>query len=62
MGKPKLILVKYRNYNYGKYTPKIEEISAHFDVKSINPKIAYSLHTEYSYSTVDKFLERYSVF
>jgi len=25
-------------------------VSAHFDAKSINPKIAYSLHTEYSYS------------
>lgn len=25
-------------------------MSAHFDAKSINPKIAYSLHTEYSYS------------
>jgi len=49
-GKPKLILVKYRNYDYEKYTPRIEEVPDHFDVKSINPKISYSLHTEYSYS------------
>lgn len=50
MGKPKLILVKYRNYTYGKYTPKVEEVPAHFDARPVTPKMAYSLHTEYSYS------------
>ena len=48
-----LIPVKYHKRVYPSgIIPKIEEISCHFDVSSIkpNPNMAYSLHTEYSYS------------
>ena len=48
-----LIPVKYHKRAYpNDVIPKIEEISCHFDVSSIkpNPNMAFSLHTEYSFS------------
>ena len=48
-----LIPVKYHKRAYPNgVIPKIEEISCHFDVSSIkpNPNMAFSLHTEYSFS------------
>ncbi|MBY9006132.1 MAG: hypothetical protein KGD63_05195 [Candidatus Lokiarchaeota archaeon] len=44
-----LIPIKYGKKDYPQgIIPKIEEIPAHFDVKSINPSMNCSLHTEYS--------------
>lgn len=44
------ILVEYNGLAYPKgYTPVVQEVAAHFDKESIEPKGAYSLHTEYSY-------------
>lgn len=45
-----LIPVKYNNRGYpSNITPKIQEVAGHFDKKRIAPKLAYSLHTEYSF-------------
>lgn len=44
------ILVKYNGLPYPEgYTAQLEEVAAHFDKASIDPKGAYSLHTEYSF-------------
>jgi len=45
----KLIPIKYNEYQYKILTPKIMEVAAHFDINKINPKMDYSLHTEYSF-------------
>ena len=48
-----LIPVKYHKRAYPDgVIPQIEEISCHFDISSIkpNPNMAFSLHTEYSFS------------
>ena len=43
-------MVKYHGQEYPKEIPlRIEEIAAHFDVKSIGGTLVRSLHTEYSY-------------
>ena len=62
-----LIPVKYhkRTYPHG-IDPIIEEISCHFDVKSLNanPNMEISLHTEYSYSKrnfVSPFIKEYDI-
>ncbi|MCX8034320.1 MAG: hypothetical protein N3A00_03260, partial [Thermodesulfovibrio sp.] len=46
----KFILVKYGNKYIGGKEPALEEIAGHFDIKDIQPRFNYSLHTEYSYS------------
>lgn len=44
------ILVEYNNLSYPEgCTAQIQEVAAHFDKDAIDPKCAYSLHTEYSY-------------
>ena len=44
------ILVEYNNLPYPEgYTAQIQEVAAHFDKDAIDPRCAYSLHTEYSY-------------
>ncbi len=45
----KFIMVKYGRYRYKKVQPKLKEVPGHFDIKGINPKMEYSLHTEYSH-------------
>ena len=46
---PRLIPLRYGNQTYpGLIQPYIEEIPAHFDVKALKIRGAYSLHTEYS--------------
>jgi hypothetical protein len=46
------ILVEYNGLQYPKgYSASMQEVAAHFDKKSIDPKGDYSLHTEYSYGT-----------
>ena len=49
-----LIPIRYgkRHYPAG-IRPSIQEVAAHFDVKSIKPDADYSLHTEYSYGARD---------
>ncbi len=43
-------MIKYHKQKYpGEIALNTEEVAGHFDVKSINPSIGYSLHTEYSY-------------
>lgn len=43
-------MIKYHKQQYPSNIPiRIEETAGHFDVKSINPRLQYSLHTEYSY-------------
>lgn len=46
-----LIPIRYMKHKYPpNITPKIEEISARFNIKeTISPEMDYSLHTEYSY-------------
>lgn len=45
-----LIPILYGNKKYPKdITPKIQEVSAHFDSKITKTNLEYSLHTEYSY-------------
>lgn len=47
-------MIKYHKQQYPSNIPlRIEEVAAHFDVKSINPRMQYSLHTEYSYGKRD---------
>lgn len=44
------ILVEYNGLSYPEgYSAQICEVAAHFDKEGIEPKTAYSLHTEYSY-------------
>ena len=45
-----LIPIQYHKKNYPSHIrPYIDEIAGHFDIECINPKRAFSLHTEYSY-------------
>lgn len=44
------ILVEYNGLAYPEgYSAALQEVAAHFDKEGIEPKSAYSLHTEYSY-------------
>ena len=46
----KFEMIKYHGLSYSNNIPlRIEEIATHFDVKSIDGVLGYSLHTEYSY-------------
>lgn len=46
----KFEMIKYHGRSYSNNIPlRIEEIATHFDVKSIDGVLGYSLHTEYSY-------------
>lgn len=46
----KFEMIKYHGQTYPASIPlRMEEIAAHFDVKSVNGLLGYSLHTEYSY-------------
>jgi len=45
----KLIAVQYGRYDYGGVQPRLTEVPAHFDIRSISPSMDYSLHTEYSF-------------
>lgn len=42
------VLYKNKQYPQG-IKPKMEEVSAHFDIDGIQPLMDYSLHTEYSF-------------
>ena len=51
MGTALLIPVMYarRSYPVG-ITPRIQEIAGHFDISAIQPRMPYSLHTEYCFT------------
>ena len=51
MGKALLIPVMYaRRYYPAGITPRIQEIAGHFDISAIEPRMPYSLHTEYCFT------------
>jgi len=62
---PLFEMVKYHNKKYpANISIKTEEIAGHFDAARISNKMAYSLHTEYSYGKrkfSNHFLSKYEI-